>query len=455
MSTILWIGSGLRYIILAACLWMLFCMFKGRKHLNKDSLQRGLHVLWKKKILVIALGVIFCGAFCGTEYYINSRLPVLQIKLNYEEASKGQNPNGTRFNSSRILSDQLLNEVIQRGNFSITSEELSRCLYLSSGFDTRPVSSTDLKVATEYWVAPSRRILSYGIDGRELMNILGDVYYESFLEEYTENDSILQLSFEDMERWDYLDITSYLRVEATKLRHYMDNYSAKDSSYRDSESGESFASLREKIDNFINVDLERYNSYVLQNGLSKDGQEYMNQMDYENRLLQVDRERNMAAYNVRLEAIDLYDSQMARIVLVPTSDQSEEFYMSRTKIGVDYFADEADLALQTATELQVEMDNNTYARNQLAAAAAEENAYTMVETMLDEMKAQLTLLSEQALRLTDTYIKERRDGYLQLGLMTRTASDLADVRNGIFGAVAFMALLGGGLVMKQARKAER
>ena len=452
MSIILWIGVGLRYMILAACLWLLFGMFRARKDLNKDSLGKGLHALWEKKFRVIFLGILFLGVFCGTEYYINSRLPVLQIKLNYGEASKGQNPNGTRFNSSRIISDQLLNEVVQRGNFPITAEELSRCLYLSTSFDNRSASQADLKVATEYWVFPSRAILAYGIDGRELMNILGDVYYENFLEEYTENDSILQLSFEEMDRWDYLDLTSYLRVEATKLQHYMDNYAVKDSSYRDKESGESFASLREKISNFINVDLERYNSYVLQNGLSKERQEYMNQMDYENRLLQVDKERNMAAYNVRLEAIDLYDSQMARIVLVPTSDQSEEFYMSRTKIGVDYFADEADVALQTATDLQVEMDNNTYARNQLAASAAGANAYETVEVMLNEMKAQLTSLSEQALRLTDMYIKERRDGYLQAGLTARSGRELANVRSGILEAVIFMALIGAGLAVRQAGK---
>ena len=160
----------------------------------------------------------------------------------------------------------------------------------------------------------------------------------------------------------------------------------------------------------------------------------------------------MAAYNVRLEAIDLYDSQMARIVLVPTSDQSEEFYMSRTKIGVDYFADEADVALQTATDLQVEMDNNTYARNQLAASAAGANAYETVEVMLNEMKAQLTSLSEQALRLTDTYIKERRDGYLQAGLTARSGRELANVRSGILEAVIFMALIGAGLAVRQAGK---
>ena len=45
MSIILWIGVGLRYMILAACLWLLFGMFRARKDLNKDSLGKGLHDL--------------------------------------------------------------------------------------------------------------------------------------------------------------------------------------------------------------------------------------------------------------------------------------------------------------------------------------------------------------------------------------------------------------------------
>ncbi len=46
----------------------------------------------------------------------------------------------------------------------------------------------------------------------------------------------------------------------------------------------------------------------------------------------------MAAYDVRLEAINLLHEQMARVVLVPSTDMGHELYMSRTKIGVDNFA---------------------------------------------------------------------------------------------------------------------
>ena len=96
-------------------------------------------------------------------------------------------------------------------------------------------------------------------------------------------------------------------------------------------TGETFASLSQKISNF-DIDLERFSSFVLQNGLSKDSEAYKTRLDYQNRLLDTDHQKRLAAYDIRLEAIDMYDEQMARIVLVPTNDETQEFYMSKTKI---------------------------------------------------------------------------------------------------------------------------
>jgi len=54
------------------------------------------------------------------------------IAFNYEEAAKGQNPNGTRFNESDILSDEILEKVIERGALKISTAKLSELLTLST-----------------------------------------------------------------------------------------------------------------------------------------------------------------------------------------------------------------------------------------------------------------------------------------------------------------------------------
>ena len=164
-----------------------------------------------------------------------------------------------------------------------------------------------LKIATEYRVHCSSDVLQYDIKPDELLSLLADVYYEYFLENYAENDQILNLDLGSLDDMDYMDVDDYLSMKAFELSSYIKNFGYEDSSFRMDDTGETFASLGEKIDNFSNVELERYRSFVLQNGLSTDKVDYSTRMDYENRLLQVKYEKNMAAYNVRLEAINLYD----------------------------------------------------------------------------------------------------------------------------------------------------
>ena len=68
----------------------------------------------KKRKIAIAGLAFFLICFAGrllTELWSPSML----MAFNYEEASKGQNPNGTRFNESDILSDEILKKVIERG----------------------------------------------------------------------------------------------------------------------------------------------------------------------------------------------------------------------------------------------------------------------------------------------------------------------------------------------------
>ena len=52
--------------------------------------------------------------------FINHRLESsITIGLNYPEASKGLNPNGTRFNTYDIIEDSVLEAAIADGNLGI------------------------------------------------------------------------------------------------------------------------------------------------------------------------------------------------------------------------------------------------------------------------------------------------------------------------------------------------
>ena len=431
----------LSYVLL---LWRFFCV---RAKLPVLGLRDGLGQVKGKKRWIALWGLLFfLGCFAG-EMGNKIWAPNMLMVLNYEEAAKGQNPNVTRFNESNILSDAILEKVIARGGLSISTDQLEDCLTISTRLDAEKLDITqdsDLKISTEYWIHCSEKVAFYHTNPKTVLKLLADVYWEDFVMNYAENDSILDLSFDELEGMEYLDVKDYLQMQAYKLKNYLPVYSSESSSFRASESGETFASLSQKISNYIDIELERYEAFALENSLSKNRNTYQSRMQYANHLLETSRKKEMAAYDVRIETINIYNAFMTRFVLIPTYDTDKEFYMSKTKVGVDYFADEAKEHLESATELVEEMDHNAYASDQMKKRQPSANVCAQADERIEELKTELMNLSAQCRELCSTYVKEKRDGYIQVNFASPSASREA-VRALLLTLLLVMAL--GGLTI--------
>lgn len=428
-----------------ACLYivLIWRIFKVKSKLQISELKNGLGKLPKKRKIAIAGLAFFLICFAGrllTELWSPSML----MAFNYEEAAKGQNPNGTRFNESDILSDEILEKVIEKGDLKISVGKLSELLTLSTPLDSQKLDvskESNMKISTEYWIHCSPRVSLHHTDPKTVLNVLVDVYRDNFTRNYAENDSVLDLSFDGLEGMEYLDVKNYLKMQATKLKDYLPGNSNESNSYRAEESEETFASLYEKIQNFIDVELERYGAFVLENGLSSNKDTYQSRMQYANHILDTSRKKDMAAHDVRIEAIDSYNAYMTRFVLIPTYDEEQEFYMSRTKVGVDYFADEATEFLESATETVEKMQYNTYASAQIGKSNPTAQNHEQANQQIESLKAELLNLANQSRELCDTYIEEKRDGYMQVSFTSPEAADIA-IRS-LFRTILFVAALGG------------
>lgn len=427
----------------------------GRKKPAIEVIKQGRKGLVKKKKLIAVCTIIFFVAYCGSQYLRSVLLPTVVLKYNFQEAAEGETPNRTRLNVSEVLSEEILQETIDRGNFSITVDELRDELSLESEFDESEIdveNISNINIATEYKLVCSPLLAIKGVNPRDFQNLFSDVYYEYFLNTHTENNTILNLEFDDIEGLDYIDLKEYFRVKAQKLYECIAGYGKEDSNFRSETNGETFVSLAEKINNFINIDLERYHSYVLGNGLSNDSGAYQTRMDYQNRLQNVEYDKQMATYNVRLEAIKMYDEQMARIVLVPTTDEDEEFYMSRTKIGADYFADEADSALETASSIQEDIKHNEYSKQQVSKSNVSDAQYEKADQMIEELKQELIDLSEQSKKLSDEYLSYKRNGYIALNLEDKAVWKKLNLLGGCIYTVIFSIVLSSCIVVVYGKK---
>ena len=207
----------------------------------------------------------------------------------------------------------------------LNAGQSSELLTISTPLDSEKLDvskESDLKISTKYWIHCSERVSLYHTDPKTVLNLLVDVYREYFTHNYAENDSVLDLSFESLEGMEYLDVKDYLELQAAKLKDYLPGNSNESNSYRAEESEKTFSSLYEKLQNYIDVELERYGAFVLENGLSANKDTYQSRMQYTNHILETSRKKDMAAHDVRIEAIDNYNAFMTRFVLIHTYDEN-------------------------------------------------------------------------------------------------------------------------------------
>lgn len=146
---------------------------------------------------------------------------------------------------------------------------------------------------------------------------------------------------------------------------------------------------------------------------------------------------------------------MARIVLVPTSDLNNEFYMSRTKIGVDNFANEADDYLKDATDLRKQMENKQYANSQIQNATANYLFYKQADEMILSMKQELEDLAAQSKKLSDAYLQKKRNGYLYLALVQTNLQALLGVKKSLIYSVGFVGMLELAILLHEVCVAEK
>ena len=181
------------------------------------------------------------------------------------------------------------------------------------------------------------------------------------------------------------------------------------------------------------MELEKYKSYITENGITKDASDFKQTAEYKNILLKKDYDKYMASYNVNLEAIDLYNSNMVSVVLVPTQDDEDNFYMSRTKIGVDYFATDASDYSKQASSVKQEMDENTYESVRVTAGTKE--GTKKADQMLASLETELQQLSAQAQGFFEKFLEPKRDGYIKIVYRTVSLKQALDIKGNMVPAV--------------------
>lgn len=386
--------------------------------------------LWQHRFVYLTILILVTCSTSLVMYRQKTRTAKMLVALNYEEATRGLYPNNTRFNISLIKSEDVLDRAIAKAGLEgqITALDMAdHITALASNVNGMqlPSDTTSYKIATTYTITYEKNDeLGPRISAKDMLGLIVEAYKEVFYETYTYVEVGIAPDWSECEEQEYMEIGSFFEKECRKLRRFLNTNANENGTFRSARTGETFTSLRQKVDNFITIDLEKYDSYVLQSGLSKNRERYISKLEYENFLKNIDYQKFMAEYQNRLHTIDIYDSALTAVVLIPTLDTQNNFYMSRTKVAIDYQATAAESANANGNDTLAVIQKNEYAIRQMRSQTANTpSSIATAQSMIQDMKQKLETLIETTKILNKEYVRYKTKNYLTISFEERTLAD--------------------------------
>lgn len=383
-----------------------------------------------KRKLVLAAAVFF--AFSLTLRLAgNYRYGALLVALTYPEASVGMNPNGTRYNMSNILCDQVLEQAASSGSLGkVSANNLKSGLRVSSISRGRAGSGsggtnavdeelltdvsadkTDGLVSTQFLLEFSGTSKTGFLKGDRAVRAVARSYRDWFQQQYCSRRP-LDLSFEDMEAYDYPELKNYFSARLREICTFTNACYTRDKAFVSRDTGESFLSLNTKSWDIINTGLETLDAFVLSHGLSRDSRAYMDKLRYEHIRQSRSYLGYTQAYQVRLDAVKRFDNDMSTVMYIPTYDKDLAFYMSKTKIGIDYFSAEADQYSGAAAGLLESILGRKELLQKLGQQPGDQALYQQADQMAKAIRDQILALAETVNETALDYENSRSNDYV-------------------------------------------
>lgn len=397
-----------------------------------------------KTIVVLMCVFVFISLIVTYTGSFNKKSVVLS--LNYEEASKGQNPNLTRYNVYELKSDRVMERVISNAGLQdvLTPTELSEHIDIaenSSGKTIDPNDSSTYYISTSYTVSyrMNREIKNISVD--DMMTLICKSYNDMFHEEYVGTKSVLKYDLGDIEGKEYIEIAKLFTNKSDQMLRYIQQRIEENATYRSEITGQSFQTIKKMIQNVQNYSIKKYSAFVLESGLSRNKDHYIRTLNYKNDMLNINYQKFMIDYNVRKQQVQDYDSAMIGTVMVPSINEKQEYYMSRTNTGTDYLTKEADYSLSQGNAVDRDIIDNNDIIAKVNASTADEESYKKADELIKTVDEELKQVANTADTTDKEYIKHITKDYLTFTEYTGSGNKMFILETVIGTAVVFFIIL--------------
>lgn len=412
------------------------------KNVTKTEFVKILKATKFLQVGVLILVVVFTGVFGVLNHIKSKQFVSAVVSLNYSEASLAQNSNGTRYNMSEIICDEVIEKAIEKGALEdVTVKHLKDCLSVYPYVQGDVNDKSNYHISTEFVVEYNASKHTEHLNSENVIALIVSAYKDYYIEKYTDNFSLTQQEQKpDFTKMEYMDIVTYFNKETTSVLNYLYGMAEKGSSFT-TENDTTFNSIAGKIFQFKETQIEQnLKSLILQYGIVKDKSGYIDRLLYQNKNTDFDKQKNYVSFNLCNQAIDMYSEEMTRIVLVPTWDGSGKYYMGRTKVGVDELSVQATTFSDNVASNNKEMMDNQLVIEKIENATKNSTANEQADALIATIDKSIDNFKTEAIKAGREYSNYTMNQCIAVSVSgTSLFGELKTIA--VFAAFAYLSLM--------------
>jgi len=393
------------------------------------TLGKKINEFGKKTIIwLIVISTVAAMALTAYSSIASSHINYMILTLNYEGAKQGLNPDGSRFNINEIKSDEVLKEAIDMlGDKDLSVDGVKQRISIDSKMPLSAIEKTSGAIASgsNYSYNPSEFDIYYSQKKKlgknntvDFIHSLSKAYGEHFYNKYSEKNNILEFDGStDYSGYDYYEITHMLTDKINSMVSYLADHQEESTTFRSTTTGYTFENLTNILLNIRDYDLKKLEAYIIQNKISKDSAGFVRKQEYlaDKELLKYDS--NIQASDIINEALELYDPYITGIAFIPSVDGQDEYYMSRTKTGLDNLAIKSYNKGITAKGFEEKINKCNYLADKFRNSTAPSQEYvSAADNMIADICKNLEKTSSLARLTDDEYISYKTKNYITFKL---------------------------------------
>ncbi|HBI84935.1 MAG TPA: lipopolysaccharide biosynthesis protein [Ruminococcus sp.] len=419
----------------------------------------------KKYFLPWLLTSVILGGFIAgvSMFFVTTAATPVQalVSLNYDGIERGKNPDGTDFDPNVFKNPRIIEQALKecgmeleqletiRQGMSIMSlipvdayerltayysayEEVAngQLSALQSVLDTS-WHSTQYRISLDYKEAKLKRA-----EAVDLVNAITYAYKDYFFENYGYNEALggalVATNYKD---YDYPEAVDMFNSSLGALKRYVNSLASDDTArFRSTATGYTFADLHDTISSVQTLDLDKLNSYITLNNVTKDKDRL--EATYEYRIESLQREQTALETRLKsiVESIEAYEKEDIFIFGAGTDDTNLQ-----TKGGSEQYDKMISQKLSVTTELaEAKRDIEYYKERVSVLRATKVGSADKVKVVEGELASLDTKLKDLVTLVNDTandYFQNVSLSNSYSVLVPASTEIVATIKSGIINAI--------------------